>query len=605
MPQLPPPLLLALLLASCSGGSSGGPGTGSPPAPFDDTLHFTDAAATTGVEEVSFGRGAAMVDFDGDGLLDLAMANSGMPNGFYRQLPSHSFQDATQLWGLPEDQLAHWGLIAADFDNDGDADVFVANGGFDFLEPNQLLRNDLSTTGLFTDVSSSAGDVGLLSESFSATALDHDNDGLLDLFVSDSDEGLPGQLLHNLGGLVFTNVAATVGMGAARSGLGTSSGDFDNDGWMDVAVGAFIGANQLFHNQGNGTFLDVAAAAGVEHADLNFGLTLEDFNGDGWLDLFVPKYNQSGSGIPSRLYINTQGSTFVDKTSEAAMTGSAAMGHNTGDLNGDGLPEILIGTGAPALGFLDFLYKPVAGSAFLFDLSLSSGITSAGPTRAHGMAIGDIDGDGDVDVYFSNGGPQVDASTLESNSLWLNDGNATSWFGLALEGVVSNRSAIGARAAATTETGAVVYRYLRAGHGFGNTNSPVLHFGTWNASSVVRVDITWPSGIEQVLLAPEMSAVTEVLETGITIASDSTTAAPRAFAAGPAGATVDVVLGREGERAAPLASFMLGADGRAEVHLDALAGTAWRASSAWIQARIAPADGAPATLTPRLDLTRR
>jgi len=597
-----PTAVCALLLASCSGGSSGGAPAGPPPAPFDDSLHLVDAASQAGVDADSFGRAAAMVDFDGDGLLDLAMANDGMGNQFFRQLPSHSFQETSQLWSIPVDELAHWGLVAADFDNDGDSDVFFANGGFDLVEPDQLLRNDLATLGKFTDVSAAAGELSAPSKSFSASALDYDNDGLLDMFVSNSNSLLPSRLLHNQGNLQFTDVAVAAGMGAPRAGIGTSSGDFDNDGWMDVAVGAFLAGSQLFHNKGDGTFEDVAPALGLDHAYLNFGFVLEDFNNDGWLDLFIPKYNQFDEGLPSRLYINTKDGAFTDITDEAGMVASAAMGHNTGDLDGDGLPEILIGTGSPAADFLDLLYKPVPGSLALLDISDSSGITAGGTTRAHGMAIGDVDGDGDVDVYFSNGGPQQDASTLESNALWLNEGNDTNWFGLSLEGVASNRSAIGARAAATTDTGSVVYRYLRAGHGFGNTNSPVLHFGTGTASSVVSVVITWPSGIEQVLLAPQMSAVTEVLETGVTVASDSAMSAPRLVAAGPPGATVDVLVGLEGTRVMPLASFLLGADGRAEMRLAALASTRWRDSSAWVQARIVPADGTPATLSPRLDL---
>jgi len=603
MRKLPPTLAFALVAAGCSGGSSSSPAT-PPPASFDDSLHFTNAIELLGGESVSFGRGAAMVDFDQDGQLDLAVANAGMGNAFFRQLPDHTFEDVTAEWGVHANDKAHWGTIAADFDNDTDADVFFVNGGFKFTEPNQLLRNDLAQGGGFVDVSSSAGDVTKAAKSFSATALDHDNDGLLDLFVTDTNQNLPSVLLHNLGNLQFVNVASFVGIDAPRMSMGCSSGDFDNDGWVDIAAGSFIGSSQLLHNKGDGRFEDIAVSAGVAHQDINFGAVLDDFNGDGWLDLFIPKYNQSGQGQPSRLYLNNGDLTFADVTGAAEMQATTAMGHNTADLDGDGFPEVLIGTGSPADLGLDFVYKADFENLGFLDISDSSGLTSFGPTRGHGMAIGDLDQDGDVDIYASNGGPQDDPSTLQGNAVWLNDGNDSRWLAIGLEGVLSNCSAIGAHLAATTELGNVIHRYVRAGHGFGNTNSPIQHFGIGRDETVTRIDVLWPSGILQVLLDPEMSAETNIIETGLLLTLDEGDGSRQVELAGPAHANVELVLA-DATQEKPLVSGQLDAAGRLAYELGELLGFQPEAyEGLWLQAWIHdPDDPGDGTLTPRYDIT--
>lgn len=601
----PSPLLplAALLAGSCSGGQST-PTAETPPPEFDGSLHFTNAVEVAGAESVSFGRGAAMVDFDGDGLLDLAAANAGMQNAFFRQRPDKTFEDVADAWGVVDDGLAHWGMVAADFDNDGDPDVFIPNGGFKYVEPDQLLRNDLSSGQGLTDVSAQAGDVPLAGKSFSATALDHDNDGLLDLFVSNTNDQEPSRLLHNLGGLKFVNIASQVGIDAPHMSMGCSSGDLDNDGWADIAAGSFIGASQLYHNKGNGRFEDIAQSAGVAHPDLNFGAVLTDLNNDGWLDLFIPKYNSQDQGQPSRIYINNANLTFTDVTNAAELSPTTAMGHNTGDLDGDGFPEVLIGTGAPAFSSLDFVYKPDALSASMLDISESSGLWDLGPTRGHGMALGDLDGDGDVDIYASNGGPQDDPVTIQGNGLWLNDGNDTSWFALELEGIASNRSAIGAHLAATTELGTVVHRYVQAGHGFGNTNSPVQHFGLGEAQSVERVDVLWPSGVQQVLLGPAMSTVTPLIETGLKLTEGSQSGDRELLLVGPAHADVELVVSNN-ILSQPLTTGQLDAAGELALELGELLGfrpddygDLWL--RAWIHDPDEPSEG---TLTPRVEVT--
>lgn len=478
---------------------------------------FQDQAPATQTTNPSFGRAAVMVDFDGDGSLDLMAVNSGMENAFFRQLPDHDFENVNGVWGVATDVRAHWGALATDFDGDGDPDVYVINGGFTASQPNQVLRNDLAGPGVFTDVSASSGDGALVSQNFGGAALDQDLDGDLDIFLTTTNDD-HCVALRNDGGLSFTDVSAVAGLVEIGDNRHCSAGDYDNDGWVDVAVGVVDGENRLYRNLGDGTFEDVAVAAGVASTPRSFGLVLEDFDNDGWLDVFEPKYQPTQINTTSQLFLNDRDGTFTNVTAGSGMTGQSDMGHNTGDVDGDGYPDIYIGTGHPSFEDLDLLLLVTpdgAGGLVSQDVSDSSGIISIGETRCHGMAFGDYDGDGDMDIYANNGGPETQPSTLEENALWQNQGNGNGWVALRLEGVLSNRAAVGARAAATTTAGRQVHRALEVGTGFANTDSPILHFGIGADAGVTQIDIRWPSGIVQTLLSPTLGSLADVTETGM------------------------------------------------------------------------------------------
>ncbi len=455
-----------------------------------------------------------MIDVDGDGLLDLIAANDNMPNFFFRQQPDHTFEDATAAWGIAFDDRQHWGVLVTDFDNDGDPDVYFINGGFPG-QPNQLLRNDISTSGILTDVSAASGDGDHSVRHFGGTALDYDLDGDLDIFLTSPNPGDSCVLLRNDGNLFFTDVSAAAGLVHTEAFRHCSVGDFNNDGWFDVAVGSYFGPNRLYRNNGNGTFTDVAQQAGVQTPDFNFGLVLEDFDNDGWQDLFVPKYLLDTIGT-SELFRNNRDGTFSDVTAGSGMTGQTDMGHNTGDLDADGYPDIFIGTGNPA--FPDdshlFLMTPDGNGGLIgLDYSDESGITSNGPTRCHGIALGDYDQDGSVDAYINNGGPSGLPESFEPNFLWQSQGNANNWTALRLTGVISNRSGVGARSVAITNSGREVHRILRAGNGFANTDSPLQHFGIGQDEIIECIVITWPSGVVQTIHDPPLTQVIDVVET--------------------------------------------------------------------------------------------
>jgi len=508
-------------------------------------VSYTNLASAAGISDLSYGRAAAMVDLDQDGLLDLVAVNTGMPNQFYRQTQLGKFVDVTAAWGLVPDFRQHWSGVVADFDNDGDDDVYIATGGFMLAESNQLLRNDLSTKGKFSDVSAMAQDADIVAQNFGATTQDFDNDGDLDLFLTTSDQPSHCLMLSNNGDGTFVDISLAVGFYQPGNFMHCGSGDFDNDGWPDVGAGNLVGPNVLYRNNGNATFTNFAGIMGVTSPKNNFGFVLEDFDNDGFLDLFLPKYNnlQPATDI-TELYLNDKTGAFVDVSAGLGLTAQTDMGHNTGDLDGDGFPDIYIGTGHPAFKGLDIMYLVTpngTGGLHLDDVSVTSGIQAGGETRCHGMAIGDYDEDGVVDVFTNNGGPSADPTTLQEHYLLHGKDNGHAWASFELEGRRSNRSAIGAHLVATTNTGREVHLWRRAGQGFGNTNSPRLRVGLGSDTAISKVALRWPSGIVQTLLTPALSQRHQVVETGLLLAAPAVVGGSLDLdAVGPGGQTVQL-----------------------------------------------------------------
>ncbi len=204
------------------------------------------------------------------------------------------------------------------------------------------------------------------------------------------------------------------------------------------------------------------------------------------------------------------------------------MGHNTGDVDLDGTPDIFIGTGAPEFASNDLLLLVTArpdGSLEACDVAVASGITASGPTRCHGIVFGDYDRDGDIDIYINNGGPGRFPETIQGNSFYENEGNGNNWAAFTLVGTRSNRDGIGARLMAVTNTGRELHRMHRSAIGFCNTNPAEVWFGIGDETSIQRVQIRWPSGAIQVITSPAMRAFTEIIEPGAVCETDGDTSA--------------------------------------------------------------------------------
>ena len=483
-------------------------------APSAVGQQFLDVGPSSGIDNVTFGRAVATVDLDGDGLLDAVCANDSAEDLFLHQLSDHTFERANEDWGVAPLVFASWSLVAADLDGDRDPDLFVGQGGFTASDPDRLLRNDLPD-GTLVDVA--AGDALTARQTFGSSALDYDRDGDVDLFAADLH--LDHKLLRNDGDFAFTDVAAAAGLliGSGtllRPGRHSGAGDYDNDGWPDLGVGIFEGANQLFRNKGDGTFEDVAVAAGIDSPDENFGFTFDDLDNDGWLDVLLPKYDLDGGNM-TRLMLNNGDGTFRDVSSDAGMGSQTDMGHNCGDLNGDGFPDVWLGTGHPTFADDDvlILLEPDGNGGLTGTPAAASlGFHASGPTRNHGSAFWDYDQDGDVDLYLNNGGMTAEAGTEQQDFLFQNQGDGSHWLAVLLHAEQDNTSAIGARLVLRTGSGREIHRHVSAGKGFGNTDSPFQHFGLGAETDLASLTIHWPSGREQTITGLTADTYVSVIE---------------------------------------------------------------------------------------------
>lgn len=491
----------------------------------DHGVRFDDTAAAAGVLHDGWGRGDAIADFDRDGLLDLYSTSVTSPDAIFRQDPLNpgTFIDMSVPWGIVHDTRGEGGVVAADFDNDGDLDLYLPCGGNSGYQTDKLFRNDLDTLGTFTDVIA-LGLGGALrfmnGTSFGACALDFDADGDLDLFVANNMHDKPtvffpkNDLLRNDGNFNFVDVSVPMGITQNGDFRHCGAADFDNDGWVDIGVSDFVGECLLYRNLGGTGFAEVHAAVGFVSADNNFGVMFEDLNGDGWLDIIVPRFR-----IWSQVYLNKGNGTFRKATQEFGGATVDVMGHNAGDLDMDGYPEFWIGTGHSAAVQKDVMYltHPWNNNVKGFDWSQRSGITSKGLTRSHGSAIGDINGDLFPDIYFNNGGPPSYPNSNGTNSLFISRGNTNHILKVAMQGRKNNYYGVGAKVSVLLPGGRGIHKTIQAGKGFANTDDPALYFGLGADVSVGYVEIAWPNGTYQRVLAPAVDTSLHFIETGMKI----------------------------------------------------------------------------------------
>ena len=493
---------------------------------------FVDVAPKLGLDVVSQAGGSVMEDFDGDGDLDLMASSWGFRDQlrFFRNNGDGTFDNATIEAGL-EGIVNGLNLVHADYDNDGFADVLVLRGAW-INRPytNSLLRSN--GDGSFTDVTEAAG---LLVGGPTQTAAwgDYDNDGDVDLFIgneSQSGTRFPCQLFRNNGDGTFTDVAFLAGVGVVGFVKAVAWGDYDNDGRLDLYLSLFNEPNLLFHNEGPSadgrwSFRDVTAIAGVEQPRLSFPTWFFDYDNDGWLDLFVSgrtatlddiaaEYLGEGHrGEYPRLYQNQGDGTFSSITGAAGLdTILYAMGSNYGDLDNDGFLDLYIGTGEPGMHFLipNRVFRNVGGARFE-DVTAAGGFGHT--QKGHGVSFGDIDHDGDQDLYIVLGGA-VEAD-VSQNVLLLNPGHGNAWITLRLEGTVSNRSAIGARIkleVVTPDGDREIHATVGTGGSFGSSTLQA-EIGLGKATMIRQLTVAWPgSGTRDTYLDVPLNRIVLVRE---------------------------------------------------------------------------------------------
>lgn len=484
---------------------------------------FEEVAARVGLDAVSLSGGAIVDDLNGDGLPDVMTSSRGLlhPLRYFESDGAGGFVDRTAEAGL-HGLLGGLNLLHADYDNDGDADIFILRGGWLVQPlPNSLLRND---GGVFADVTREAG---LYSEHPTQTGAwaDFDGDGWLDLFIgNESRDSLAhrSELYRNRGDGTFEEMAAEAGIEVMDFVKGVAWGDYDNDGRPDLYLSILHASNRLYRNLGPGAgggwaFEDVTDRAGVGEPLASFPTWFWDFDNDGWPDLYVAGYAaqtadlvREMTGEPHtaalpRLYRNLGDGTFADVAAARGVDRIMyAMGSNYGDLDGDGRLDFLVGTGDPDLRQLmpNRMFRNL-GDRFV-EVTGAGGFGSL--HKGHGVSFVDIDNDGDTDVHIQLGG--ANEGDLSPNALYENPGFGNRWLALTLVGERANRSGIGARIAVTVEGPEGTRRiHRRAGTGGSFGANPLRQeIGLGRATRIASVEIRWPgSGTVDTLtgLAPD------------------------------------------------------------------------------------------------------
>jgi FG-GAP-like repeat/ASPIC and UnbV len=485
-----------------------------------DVGAFPNVSARLGLDPGgNMAGGSILDDFNGDGRIDVFTSTADPRRGarLFINRGDGSFDDQSKRAGLT-DQIAALNCNQADFDNDGDLDVFLMRGAWEKPIRPTLLRNE--GDGRFTDVTLKSG-VGTPIASQASAWGDYDNDGDVDLFVAgeylpnESEPGVPGKpgpepdprnlcrLFRNDGNGTFTNVAEAAGVLNARRAKGAVWGDYDNDGWLDLYVSNAGQENRLYHNNGNGTFADVAPEMGVTEPIRSFACWFFDYDNDGRLDIFCNGFSgtlnntinshlgrPTGGGRP-RLYRNEGSSGFRDVTREAGLDHVwLVMGSNFGDIDNDGYLDMYLGTGQPAYFYVvpNVMLKNVDGKRFE-DVTTSS--RTGHLQKGHGISFADWDRDGDVDIFLAAGG--ATPGDEAHNVLFQNPGHGNHWLNVKLVGTRSNRAAIGAEVRVdTTDPVASRFRVIGSGSSFGG-NSLATTIGLGKASLVKTLEVHWPT----------------------------------------------------------------------------------------------------------------
>jgi len=490
------------------------------------------------------GAGCAFLDYDNDGWMDIYFVNSGpsdfftpsapLKNALYRNNHDGTFTDVTDKAGVAGGKFG-MGVAAADYDGDGNIDLYVTNYG-----SNILYRNN--GNGTFTDVTDKAG-VTAPGWSTCATWFDYDNDAKLDLFVSSfvfydksqnplcTDPTLkqryycvprlfkpqPSRLFHNNGDGTFQDVSRESGIaGSPGKSFGAVATDVNNDGLMDLFVANDTMPNFLFLNKGGGKFEEIGLAAGVAYGEAGrprsgMGVDAADFDGDGWQDLFVANIDQEFFS----LYHNDKELIFTDQPGEIAPATQLLSGwglkffdyDNDGDPDlflVNGHPDDMIETRVPRVRHKEpLLLFENTGRAFK-DVSASAGPVFTKMFSGRGMALGDFDNDGDADVLTSNNG--------EPPLLLRNQGgNRNNWIGLQLIATKSNPAAVGATI--TWQAGTLKRARLKTGGGsYLSSHDPREILGVGSATKIDFVEIRWPSGKVDKLTNPPLNTYIKVVE---------------------------------------------------------------------------------------------
>ncbi len=488
-----------------------------------DIGRFRDIGHLVGINRFGQAGGALLEDFDNDGLLDFFVTSFDPTEGpaLYHNTGKGAFADVTEAAGI-QDQLGGLVCLQTDYNNDGLMDIYIPRGAWlrVGVRPT-LLRNDGDMR--FTDVTAEAGLLDPVNSN-AAQWIDYDNDGWLDLFVG--CENQPNRLYRNRGDGTFEEMGIESGVAIAPHIFtkGCTWFDYDNDDRPDLFVNYLDGAGQLYHNDGDGDFTNVTDAMGLNGPMHGFSCWAWDYDNDGWLDLFATCYHRNMGDVvkgmigqphachTNRLYRNVEGKCFEDVTQEAGLdVVLGAMGSNYADFDNDGFLDMYLGTGEPNLGGLmpNRMFKNVDGRRFV-EITGTAGVGHL--QKGHGIACGDWDRDGNVDLFAQMGGA-VNGDKYH-DILFQNPGHPHAWLTVKLIGKTTNRAALGARikVVAAGEKPLTVHRHISPGSSFGS-NPLEQTIGLGAAERIATLEIHWPtSGETQVFHDVSVNQSIEITE---------------------------------------------------------------------------------------------
>jgi tetratricopeptide (TPR) repeat protein len=474
-------------------------------ASAEDIGRFTDVAPRVGLGAVNFEVGGLIVDdFDNDGLFDIVTSNWDFcaPMHFFHNNGDGTFADRSAQSGLAT-QVGGNNITQTDYNNDGCLDILVLRGGWETAMRKSLLRNNCN--GTFTDVTVEAG-LGEPTTTEFGVWVDINNDGFLDLYVGNENE--PNQLFLNNGNGTFKDISRSSGTNLSLLTKAVVAADYDNDGYADLFVSNYRGDSALLHNNHDLTFTDVAPQAGVQASGHGFAAWFFDYDNDGRPDLLASSYAMSIDesvrtylGLPHnsptmKLYRNLGNGAFRDVTEETGLNKVfMPMGANFGDVDNDGYPDIYFGTG-------ELTFASLLPNVLLHNKGGKKFVditTSSGTGelhKGHGVAFADMDNDGDEDLLeVVGGGVPGDTHTFR---LFENPGHGNDWISVRLVGVKANRAGIGARVKVTVKNGTetrAVYRTAGSGGSFGA--SPLeQHMGLGKSAEILGLEIQWPGDAE-------------------------------------------------------------------------------------------------------------
>lgn len=398
---------------------------------FKNTNGVFNLVTFNGISNTSKAKQVIWVDYDNDGDKDFFVTAIEGKNAFYSNDGEMNFTDISSTIGIFQTDLFTYGASFGDIDNDGDLDLFISNRSPE--DHNYLYRND---SGIYVDITGTSG-ISLEGQlSFCSIFFDYDKDGLQDIYVSNDKEENINRLYKNLGDGVFQDVSESSNAGVDVSAMSTTLGDFNNDGWFDIYITntpfsqvSSIQGNVLLKNNGDGTFTNVATETGTSFDSVGWGSVFLDADNDGLLDIYVSSSeNGNGSLISSAFYHQQDDETFM-------------------------IPQ---------------------------DIGFNTDLR-----ESYSNAIGDINNDGKPEIVVGN--------DTDNNFLWQNNTlNENNWLKVKLEGVVSNKDGIGNTIEINVD-GQSQYRYTLAGEGYLSQNSFYEFFGTGLSNLIDYVKVTWTS----------------------------------------------------------------------------------------------------------------